>query len=223
VKYKKINTFPMIVYINGFENGAKNPALDFLRNNLNLKIIEWDFPPAQSQRERMLSCFVYGAARDVTTKYWLKIDADGFATNYNDLLEEEMKDYDVYGHKWGYTKPGRWIHELDVWANKLPVFKGTKDIFDPKNVSGNRYGHKRIASYIQFHKTEFVKKAREIAGERWPVPSHDTYLWYVAERLGYKWKRHNFKRFTGFSNSSHIEKLEREMAKVDEENKNRKV
>ena len=223
VKYKKIDKFPMIVYINGFKNGIESKDLDFLKSNKNIKIIEWDFPPAQSQRERMLSCFVYGTARDVTTKYWIKVDADAFCTNYNDLLDEEMKDYDIYGHKWGYTKPGRWISELDVWANKMPVFNGTKPIFDPKNLNGNRYSHNRIASYIQFHKTEFVKKAAEIAGKRWPVPSHDTYLWYVAERLGRKWKRHNFKRYTGFSNSSRIEKLKRVMANVDEENKNHKV
>ena len=219
VKYKKINTFPMIVYINGFENGSKNPALDFLRTNLNITFIEWDFPLAQSQRERMLSAFVFGTARDVKTKYWIKIDADAFCTNNNDLLDEEMKDYELYGHKWGYTKPYSFIEELDKWANKLAIFNGTKPILDPKNISGRKYCHKRIASYVQFHKSEFVRKAAEIAGERLPVPSHDTYLWYVAERLGYKWKRHNFKRLTGFSNTPHIEKLIRKMKEVDDANK----
>lgn len=219
VKYKKIDQFQMIVYVNGFERGANNPALDFLRSNKNIKIIEWDFPLAKSQREKMLSVFVYGVSRDVKTKYWVKIDADAFCVNSNDLIEEEMKNYDIYGHKWGYTKPYNWIEELDAWANKMPIFGGTKPLFDPKNISGRKYCHKRIASYVQFHKTEFVKKAAEIAGERLPVPSHDTYLWYVAERLGFKWKRHNFKRFTGFSNTPHVEKLIRKIKEVDEVNK----
>jgi hypothetical protein len=218
IKYKNINKFSMIVYINGFKNGIKSQELNFLRNNSNIKIIEWDFPLAKSQRERMLSAFVYGTARDVKTKYWIKIDADAFCLNSNDLIEEEMKDYDIYGHKWGYTKPYHWIEDLDIWANKLSIFKNTKTIFNPQNVNGRRYCHQRIASYIQFHKTDFVKKAAEIAGERLPVPSHDTYLWYIAERLGFKWKRHNFKRFTGFSNTPHIEKLKMEIQKVDIEN-----
>jgi len=216
VKYKKIDKFPMIVYINGLKDGIKNSELNFLKNHPNIRIIEWDFPLAQSQREKMLSAFIYGVARDVKTKYWIKIDADAFCSTDKDLVEEEMKDYDIYGHKWGYTKPYCWIEDLDVWANKLPIFKNTKTIFDPKNISGRKYCHRRIASYVQFHKSEFVRKAAEIAGERLPVPSHDTYLWYVAERLGFKWKRHNFKRFTGFSNTPRTEKLQRVIAKIDE-------
>lgn len=209
VKYKNITKYPMILYVNGFKNGCNDSQLDFIRNHPNIKIIEWDFKNTNSQRERMLSAFVFGAARDVTTPYWIKLDADAFFTDHSELFTKEMKDYDIYGHKWGYTKPFHWIKELDEWASDKDLFKKTKSLFDEKNVEGRRYNHKRVASYVQCHKSDFVKLAANIAGDKMPVPSQDTYLWYVAERSGSKWHRHNFKRFSGISNASDVEKLKR--------------
>lgn len=209
VKFKNITKHPMILYINGFENGASDTSLDFIRNHPNIKIIEWDFVKSESQREKMLSAFVFGAAKDVKTPYWIKLDADAFFTDNSDLFVPEMKDYALYGHKWGYTKPARWIKELDDWASHNETLKNYKPLYDEKNVEGKRYNHKRIASYVQCHKTSFVTMAANLAGERLPVPSHDTYLWYVAERAGIKWCRHNFKRHSGVSNASDVEKLKK--------------
>jgi hypothetical protein len=217
IKYKKIEIFPMIVYINGFKNGVKSEEISFLTNseafkNGKMKIIEWDFP-TDSQREKMLSAFVLGTARDVKTKYWVKVDADAFCIDNTPLLVDEMLDCEICGHKWGYTKPVDAIEKLDKWALGVDAFKGTKPLYDPKNVNGSRYGHSRIASYVQFHKSEFVRLAAKLAGERLPIPSHDTYLWYIAERLGMKWLRRNFKRY-GFTNTPKAEKLKRELEKL---------
>jgi hypothetical protein len=38
-----------------------------------------------------------------------------------------------------------------------------------------------------------------MAGRKLPVPSHDTYLWYCAARLGEPWARFNVKRELGLS------------------------
>jgi hypothetical protein len=207
IKHKHLDNFPMIVYINGFKRPRRNKDLEFLRRMPNVKLIEWDMPEAESQREKMLTAFVIGAARDVKTPYWVKIDADAFATDDSPLLTPEMKKYVICGHKWGYSF-AKHIAPLIEWANKQAAFKNTpQDIFDASKVDGRRYSHQRVASYVQFHKSDFVRMAAAIAGNRLPVPSHDTYLWYVANRLGLPILRHNFKRKRGMSNKSDLNSL----------------
>jgi hypothetical protein len=215
IKHKHVDKFPMIVYVNGFRRVRRNKELDFLRAYPNIRIIAWDMPEAESQRERMLTAFVLGAARDVTTPYWVKIDADAYATNDQPLLIAEMKKYVICGHKWGYSF-AKHIDPLIKWANAQPAFKDTPvDTFDQSKVDGRRYSHKRVASYVQFHKSEFVRMAATIAGNRLPIPSHDTYLWYVADRLGLPIMRHNFKRHRGMNNKSDLNALKIKLAGVD--------
>jgi len=214
VKHKHIDKFPMIVYVNGFRRWKRNSELDFLRAYPNIRIIPWDMPEAANQRERMLTAFVLGTAKDVTTPYWVKIDADAFATDDEPLLIPEMKDYVICGHRWGYSF-AKDVKPLMDWANAHQAFKDTpKDIFDPSCVEGRKYWHKdkRVASYVQFHQSDFVRKAAAIAGDRLPVPSHDTYLWYVANRLGLPVMKHNFKRHRGMGNKSNLDSL-REIVK----------
>ena len=215
IKYKKIDKYPFIVYVNGFEDPENDERLKFLNLLPSLKIIKWEMPEAQTQREKMLSSFVFGTARDVKTPYWMKIDADSYATNYKELIDEDMFNYVITGHKWAYTKPFHWIQDLDNWASGLSEFSNTEDLFDPSRVDGRRYGHERVASYIQLHDSSFVRFAAELAGSRLPVPSHDTYLWYVAKRLGLEIRRHNFKRYKGLSNKSKLESLKQKVKEVD--------
>jgi hypothetical protein len=210
LKYKGIGRWPMIVYTNGFgSDPSKSDQLAFLRAVPSVKIINWEMPEAENQRERMLSAFVFGAARDVRTTYWLKIDADAFATDNSEIVTPDMVDYVLCGHKWGYSF-AKHIKPLVEWANAHPVFAATteKDFYNPANVDGRRYNHKRIASYVCFHKSEFVRIAADLAGgKRMPIPSHDTYLWYVADRLKLPIKRTNFKRLRGMSNKSDVHNL----------------
>ena len=218
-KYKQVDQYPMIVYVNGFDNPDTDTRLDFLRSNDNLEIIKWDFPQAKTQKERMVLAFVFGAARDVETDYFLKLDADAFFTNNYPLITDNMADYVIYGHRWGYTKPAEWIKQLDDWAKLVPNFNDKKPMYNEKNIEKetNRYFHKRLASYVCFHDKEFVEFAaslalhtpfptddeqddNQIGKERLPVPSHDTYLWYVANQLGLKWGRTHFKGERGVTN-----------------------
>jgi len=196
IKYKNINQFPMIVYVNGFlDNDSR---LNFLRQYKNVKIIHWDMHNVDNHREKMLSCFVFGPARDVTTKYWLKLDADAYATNTKPILQNDMSQYAICGHKWKYTKPYQWIGQLNEWS----INKGLGFVhnIDENNIKHKRYYHNRTNSFVQLHSTEFIKEAAKLAGDRLPVPSQDTYLWYVAEGLGRPIKRYNFKKYTGIFN-----------------------
>lgn len=214
IKYKTVNQYPLLVYVNGF-NGKHDPRLSFIRQHPRTKIVEWDLPGATSQRERMLNSFVLGTAKDVETDYWVKLDADSFAVNYKPLLSEEMFDFVICGHKWHYTKPGIWIKDLDKWASDQDIFKNTPDLFEQEHMGEKRYIHERTASYVQLHASEFVRFAAKLANEKLPVPSHDTYLWYVAKRLGLPIKRHNFKRFRGMTNVPRLPKLKQKLNEVE--------
>ena len=217
VKHKHVDRFPMIVYINGFRRWKHNSELDFLRAYPNIRIIPWDMPEAANQRERMLTAFVLGTAKDVTTPYWVKIDADAFATDDAPLLIPEMKNHVICGHRWGYSF-SKDIGPIMSWANEHPAFKDTpKETPDPACIEGRKYWHpgKRVASYVQFHQSEFVRMAAAIAGNRLPVPSHDTYLWYVANRLRLPIMQHNFKNNRGMGNKSDLNSLKEIVHGID--------
>jgi len=211
VRHKGVGNHPMIVYVHGFDNVGTHPKLEFLRRMPNVRIVAWDLPSAESQRERMLTAFVLGAARDVATPYWIKIDADAYSVNDAPLYDDDMGSHAICGHKWGYSKLNVFV-PLVEWANRHPAFAGTpRDAVDPSKIDGRRYKHPRVASFVQFHRSEFVRMAAEIAGDRLPVPSHDTYLWYVATRLGLSVRRHNFKRHNGMTNKTDFLQLVRRL------------
>jgi hypothetical protein len=215
IKYKHIDKFEVIVYVNGFRRIRRNKDLDFLRVLPKLRIIPWDMPNAENQREKMLSAFVLGPAKDVRTPYWVKMDADSFACNDEPLLTPEMRDYVLCGHKWGYS----WAKHMEIlipWVNNHPHFQSLpKDTFDQAKVEGRKYYQPRLNSYCQFHNTEFVTMAAGLAGDRLPIPSHDTYLWYIAERLKLPYLRHNFKRHRGMNNKSGLDRVKTAVNEIE--------
>jgi hypothetical protein len=185
---------PLIVFYNGFEN-IKD--LEWINKHFkNVRYVPWDMDKYDSPRELMLSAFVFGAAAYVETDYWVKIDSDTFFTDNRDVFLDRHFNYDVAGHKWRYTKPGKWITELDDWADAedLDGDDYLAEDIRPEAIKSKRYGHKRIASWICMHKTEFTIEIAGHAKERLPVPSHDTYNWYMATRLpDRQWCWHNYK------------------------------
>jgi hypothetical protein len=198
MKTDGINSRPIICFINGFELGDER--LSFMGNNVNR--VKWDMPTADTHREEMLTAFILGVKGRVKTKYWVKLDGD-VTPKFKDtplgetLHLQDYQDYQVVAHKWGYTKPGKWICDLEEWAETVPELKGTDRLFTDKELeealNQKRYGHPRFCSFICVHETAFVNQIAEIAGDRLPVPSHDTYLWYMADRMGKKVKRTKFK------------------------------
>lgn len=196
---------PMVCFVNGIY--LDSPDLDFLR--ARARLVPWDLPCAANQRELMLSAFVLGSAGEISTDYWLKVDADvrPRAEAYADFqyrLEMPKKAWQasICGHRWRYTKskgrwkPGHFLNILDDWWQGIT---GEPPLFPPGIPEGSRHGHKRLASFICLHKSEFVRKCAALCRDgRLPVPSHDTFLWFCAERMkDESWVTANFK--DGFS------------------------
>jgi len=202
MKTEGLMEYPMILFVNGID--PKDPSLSFLRNNV--QIIPWGMEGVDSMRELMLTAFVLGTAEHVKTPWWIKFDADTTPkelANYRfgyklEFAEKSWKNEAFSGHRCGYTKPGEFLVRLEDWADKLPEFKDHPRIFPdserPAMLAQKRYGHRRVASYICLQSTKFTQLCAKLAGDRLPIPSHDSYMWYVARRLGYPIIRHNFKK-----------------------------
>lgn len=234
-KHKNIDKYPVIVFVNGMDIKT-DKRLDFLRLP-NVKMIPWDescMDKVDSHRELMLSAFVLGTAQCVQTDYWLKLDADSYATDDRPLIDEKMKQYAFFGHRWGYSRPDH-IKKLDEWAKghwKHKLRKAPPMLTEGK-IEGNRFYHKtkRTISYIQLHKTRFTKfcvkllKARKL-----PCPSQDTTMFFIANRfdpetvgIGNFKRHHGFTQGRGRLGADHIkqkvEEAELKMAKEKEAKK----
>jgi len=166
--------------------------------------------PSWSQRERMLTAMV-AVTRSLTTPFYLKIDTDCVAMGPGEWIRPWWFDH---GHKpvliappWSYTKPADAIYRLDNWADGVPglaeherLDKRLKIRYRP---SSRLVKHRRIISYVMFGRTDWTAEMSRLAGERLPVPSQDTYLWYCAER------RQDFYRVTKIPGWKHCHGLTR--------------
>ena len=200
-KYKKIDEFPVIVFVNGIP--FEDSRLDFLKLP-NVKIIPWSMPDAESHREEMLSAFVFGTAEHVKTEFWLKLDADSYAINDKPLFSEDMKKYAFCGHKWTYSRPEH-IKMLDEWArtHRQPKLKNAKPMLSEGKIEGNRFYHnkRRTISYIQLHKSKFTRFCVKLLGnkKKLPAPTQDTYMFFVCDRFDPQFiGTADFKRDHGF-------------------------
>lgn len=165
---------PVIVYY----NGLPERKLNFVHRLFNnVRLIPWSMEGVESKSELMFSAFVFGAARDVKTPYYMKLDADAYCFTADNVWTDEDKQYDLIGHKWHYTKPGWFIQKLDNIYNKTN---------NPIDYSLRYWKHRRIESYCCLHRTEWIKQIAAKFNGRLPVPSHDTSLWYYADKEG-KW------------------------------------
>jgi len=222
-KYKSIDKYPVIVFVNNMD--LNDERLDFLKLP-NVKLIPWSFPQADNHREEMLSAFVFGTAEHVKTDYWLKLDADSFATNDKPLYSEDMKKYAYCGHKWSYSRPQH-IKELDKWAKGhwRRKLKNAKPMMDEGRVDGRRFYHntKRTISFIQLHKSKFTRFCVSLLKEKkLPVPSQDTFMFFVCNRFDpHLGGVANFKRNHGFTQGNSrrpVSELIEKIKKVDSEN-----
>lgn len=188
---------PVIIFTNGF--GDPEKELKPYVNHKNVRYLRWNMPEYEDMRELMLSSFVLGAAQHVTTKHWVKIDIDAYFSTPEDIFTEHDFEYDIIGHRWGQSLVAN-LSLLDEWARKKGL--AGDDILPAGMVATHpreKFGHKRFISWICLHKSEFVREAAVLAGGRLPAPSHDTYLWYVAQRLGRKWDGKKFNTGAGHS------------------------
>ena len=206
-KKKQFKDCPIVIFHHGFDKlDVLAPSLNEWAQDMkntyscNIKLVPWDMEKYDSMRELMLSAFVLGAPAVVETPYCVKIDCDTFFLDEQDVFADHHFTYDVAGHKWRYTKPGEWIAGLDDWCekNKIPGNPYLNKAGREEALKSKRFGHPRIASWICLHKTSFLLEIAGIVadhGGRLPVPSHDTFVWYMAQRLPDKcWAWHNFKK-----------------------------
>ncbi len=171
---KQFRNIPLIVYY----NGLRERDLGFTRKIYpDCRLIPWDFPAADTLKEKMFSAFIFGAARDIKTPYYIKMDADACCTNDTDVFTTDDLNYDIVGHRWRYTKPGWYVAALDNYYNHTDK---------PLDKTQGASHEKRIQSICCLHRTEWVRNLIPKFNGRLPVASHDTTMWYYAEKEG-KW------------------------------------
>ncbi|NUQ65972.1 MAG: hypothetical protein HUU20_26220 [Pirellulales bacterium] len=166
--------------------------LDWL-DHADRRIVLWDWPrgegigrEAVTQRERMLTAFVHAPCKYVDTPYWLKIDTDTVATAagpwYDPAWFAEAPA--LVASPWGYTRPGVWIDQLEAWADRHAQL----GLFEPLGLrvasGAGAVRHRRLASWLCFVNTAWSRLAASYSPQRLPVPSQDTYHWYLAARRG---------------------------------------
>lgn len=202
IKTAGIMEYPIIVFydkktLNGCEVG--------LITGKGVKLVAWDFE-AETQRERMLSAFVFGAAEHVKTKYWLKLDCDSYP-NDNIKVEhgwqfdipDDWSSYMAVGNRCGYIKGIGFIPKLEEWGDKIAP--ETKRLYDDMTEEQKTKWlrvpcKKRFASYFCLYKTSFTRWLSEhCINKRLPIPSEDSTTSYILLRLNKPFKREKMKKY----------------------------
>lgn len=196
---------PMICFCDGVEaEGWWSRQFRQFCDHPNLKMVSVPHTSRVTQRHRMLSAFVYGVAEHVQTEHFLKIDSDcACMWNHPSWMPDEWIQPDVQfvSSKWGYTRPPKLFHDCCEWAKGIEAFNGTPEAPGQLDESKNRVNHGRIISYVLLGRTDYMHRLRELApGPLMPCGSQDTFLWYVATRLGLKYIRTKFSEW-GFAHN----------------------
>lgn len=156
------------------------------------------------QRFKMLSGFVHVPAQYVRAPYWLKLDCDVVATGNDNWIDPSWFGQwpAIISHPWGFTKPPDQIQRLDAWAQEanVPLPLGPLGLVPVPGA--DRVSHPRIISWCAFFQTRFTLRCSELAGfpERCdlPVPSQDGFMWYCAQRYGFRVVRTSMKGERGW-------------------------
>lgn len=164
-----------------------NCKLRFLDHS-DMRRVQWEMPDC-SQREKMLNGITFAVSNYVQTPWFLKLDTDTVATEEKRWIDpewfsvNEQDEYPVFvSHPWGYTKPPEAIDILDRWAQQVPQLSGYNDLELHAEPGRDKVIHSRITSWCFFGRTEWAKDMLQCCPKRLPVPSHDTFFWYCAER-----------------------------------------
>lgn len=182
---------PVVIFFDDSEVSPKDAT--FLGGHSNVRWVPWRMPCARNQREKMLCGFVQVPAREVDTRWYLKLDTDVVATDaspwidlswFNNLPEGRAPV--IVAPPWGYSKPRYVMNLLDDWADSRAEFSGTSRLDLPYSSNSNKVIHPRIISWLMFGDTGWTRQmaAYAEADGRLPYPSQDTFLFYCAQRLG---------------------------------------
>lgn len=190
--------------------------------------VEWSPAGVQyaSQREKMLTGHVFVPAQHCRTRYHCKLDTDALAFAHEAAWPDpkwfENQPAIIAPH-WGYTKGQNWLGMLEDWGEQaFEMLKeypklGCRDWpnFDPGK---KRVGHSRWCSWNSFYQTSFTSLvantcAQTLGPYKLPVPSQDTTMWYVGERMKFPVVTPKMKRL-GWNNYPRLENLQAEAAKI---------
>jgi hypothetical protein len=165
----------------------------FLSEHRNVRWVPWRMPAAHTHREAMITGWIHIAAREVRTKWYLKLDTDAVATRRENWLQKKWFARDARGRepvfigsKWNYSKPRYIIDLLDDWADHVPSLAGFSRLDLPYTSASGHVSHPRIISWFFIGRTDWTRLAASWLGKdgRLPYPSQDTYLFYCAKRRG---------------------------------------
>lgn len=230
IKYKHIDKYPVIIFINSIE--LNDSRLDFLRLP-NVQLIPWskekDLDNVTDHREEMLSAFFIGAARYVKTDYWLKLDSDSIATDNREFITPAMKQYSIFSHRWGYSRPDH-IRALDSWVLTCPKHRRklalSKPMIEQGRIEGRRFYHnsKRFISYICLQKTRFTRFCVGLFKERrMPCSSQDTTAYFLIQKfkpeamgIGNFKRDYGFTQLRGKMGAAHIKKCVEEVDRIND-------
>jgi hypothetical protein len=194
--------------------------LSFLDDHSAITFVPWRMAAATTQRERMLNSLVRVPAMQVQTTWYLKLDADTFATRTSQWLDDRwfQQTFDAgppayVASPWGYTKPADAIARLDDWGDQVEELRAFPRLNLPVVEGSSLVRHSRMISRVFFGNTAWTRRVASFAPQRLPCPSQDTYLWYCAARMRSPTKLVPMKRF-GWAHASGLSTLTKACSEV---------
>lgn len=150
-----------------------------------------------SQRDAMITSFFEGV-RKIKTKYYLKLDTDCVANDDSKDWISAISDRDEYrfiSKGWSLSRKD-YIKMIEKWCS---INYPDKKILEGFTEKGEKKLRKnRIISWFFLGNVEWNLKISEKCWRddhyELACPSHDTFLWYMAEFFGDKYKREDFKK-----------------------------
>jgi hypothetical protein len=190
-------------------------------NGLKVNFIPWNDKEYiyNDQREKMLTSLIV-APNYVKTKWYIKIDTDAIAVNNKRWIYDDWfyGDYIFISNPWGYTKPPNAIEIMDDWGDKIDKIKNFKRLEIHPKPGSDIVSHHRIISWIFVCLTEWTQEMssfckKENGTYKLPIPSQDTYLVYLAQRLGLNYKKVSFKKF-GFDHLPFFHRMKKKCLEI---------
>jgi hypothetical protein len=225
---------PLLIIADGSKNGSPvildHALYNFVRmaegfGHPSIDVVAWDVPwdatyDYATQRERMLNALVFGPALYVKTPWYLKLDADTYATDKKLWLDEgwfapvDGVEPVFVASPWGYTKPGDTLDILDDWGDTVEGLKHLPRLNVPHEPGSDRVRSPRMASWVMFGQTNWLQEVVKLCpDQRLPVPSQDTFLYYAAARRKDYYYRVRM-AFAGWGHVSRQHKLEAECRRL---------
>ena len=160
----------------------------------DLTLVPWPFDESiihETQRERMLTGFVWVPSAYCRTPWYLKIDAKVVADPVPWYQEEWFGPDDrnrmpvFVTSPYPYTKPANQMMDLDRWATGIPELACHAPLNLVPKPGWSRVRHKRIASFVFYGRTDWTRSVCAYCDFcKLPVPSQDGYTFYCAARRG---------------------------------------